>query len=291
MRTILFLATWSLSTCLFAGTTIDESRSIAPDGSVVVKNVKGEIVVTGADTDQMQLTGELGDGSRELSIRGGPSRWYVEVDIPRNSRRVEESVLYLRVPRSVDLDLEGVSARIDVENVENRRISVASVSGDVTIGARTNVLEIEVVSGDLEIDGSFADARFNTVSGDIVVNGLKGDLDMSSVSGEVLLRGAVLRNARLESVSGDMEIEAAMAPGADVSIETLSGDIELHMEGELSASVEVESYSGSIRSDRGEVKKAKFGPNQSLAFRIGEGDARIRIESFSGTVDLRTDRK
>ena len=291
MRNILILATWSLSTCAFAGSNIDEYRSVDADGSVVVKNVKGEIVVTGADTDQMHVRGELGEGSRELSIRGGPSRWYVEVDIPRNSRRVEETILYLSVPRSVDVDIEGVSARVDVENMDNRRIAVVSVSGDVNIDAKTSVLEVELVSGDLEIDGSFQDGRFNTVSGDIVAHGLDGDLDMSSVSGEVLLRRAMLRNARMESVSGDMEIEAELASGADVSLETLSGDIDLHMSGELSVSVDVESYSGSIRSDRGEVKKAKYGPNQSLGFRIGDGDARVNIESFSGTVDLRTGMK
>ena len=51
--------------------------------------------------------------------------------------------------------------------------------------------------------------------------------------------------------------------------------------------LEASSFSGRIRSDIGTVETAEHGPGRSLQARAGAGDASVRVETFSGSIDLR----
>ena len=271
-----------------AGTPIDERWEADADTLVRVGNVKGEIRVEGWDRDEVALTGELGDGSRPLELDTAPGQIRIEVSIPRSANGVEDSVLFLQVPRGASVEAEGVSASIEIEGLDSRQISAEAVSGDVEVEATVENLELKSVSGDVEFEGSAERSRAETVSGDIDMTGIGSELRLTTVSGEVLLSAGALSKGRLETVSGDIELETGLAEGGDLVIESLSGDVDLDLPSEASMRCEVESFSGSIRSDRGEVKKARHGPRQSLAFRVGDGSGRIRIESFSGDVRIRS---
>jgi hypothetical protein len=66
----------------------------------------------------------------------------------------------------------------------------------------------------------------------------------------------------------------------------MSGDIRAEIAGEVSGHFSAETFSGRIRSDFGIVEKPQYGPGSSLDATIGDGDAQINAESFSGNVDL-----
>ncbi|MEM9302390.1 MAG: DUF4097 family beta strand repeat-containing protein [Pseudomonadota bacterium] len=271
-----------------AGESIDRRMDADADTLIKVSNVKGEIVIEGWDRDEVHLTGEIGEGSRDLEVSASDRQVRIEVSIPRNARAVEDTILYLSIPAGASVEAEGVSASIEIEGLDNRSISAQSVSGDISVEARTRALEVEAVSGDIEFEGRATAAELTTVSGDVDVEGIRGALSVNSVSGEILVRGGELRKGRFESVSGDLELFARLADDTDIVVESLSGDVDIELPASLSARLEAESYSGKIRSDRGEVRKARHGSQQSLDFTMGDGDGRIRIESFSGDVRIET---
>jgi DUF4097 and DUF4098 domain-containing protein YvlB len=149
-------------------------------------------------------------------------------------------------------------------------------------------VELTSVSGDLDLKSRSGRTEMTSVSGDIDAVGVTGEVTMNTVSGEMLVSTGALSRAHFESVSGDMEIDANLEQRANLAISSLNGDVELFLPEKLSARCEVETFSGSIRSDRGEVRKAEYGQQKSLSFRAGDGTGRIQIESFSGDVRIRS---
>lgn len=271
-----------------AGEPIDETRTVSAAATIVIKNIKGKVNVRGSATEQVHLTGTLGDGTRGLEVSDGGSRLTIEVKYPRDGHFVEDTVLDIDVPTGVTLQIETVSADVTVNDVDGELIQIETVSGNTEVSADPGHLDLESVSGDIEIRTTSDRIDMETVSGDIEGDDLNGELKIATVSGEVLISTQEAERAHFESVSGDLELELNLATGADIDIASLSGDVELAFKKGLSAEVTVSSFSGSIRSDQGEVKSARHGPQKSLSFRTGDGSGRVRIESFSGDVRIQT---
>ena len=277
-----------LANVSLAGQVIDETHEVNADALVTISNIKGKVSIMAGASNQVQITGTLGNGVRELSINGGGDRLDIEVMHPRNSRDVQSTVLRLLVPEGVSVEVETVSADVEVTGVQGEDIEVETVSGDVEVEAEPGRIEVTTVSGDIGIKSESTRTELGSVSGDIDVVGLNGELGVTTVSGELLISTGNLSRAHFESVSGDMEIDASLESQANLSISSLNGDIELFLPEKLSARCEVETFSGNIRSDRGQVNKAEYGQQKSLSFRAGDGSGRIEIESFSGDVRIQS---
>ena len=72
-------------------------------------------------------------------------------------------------------------------------------------------------------------------------------------------------------VSGDVELEAALADGGRLAAETLSGQLRISLPKDTSARLRASSFSGSIKSDAGTVEKEEYGPGSSLKATLGDG--------------------
>ena len=56
---------------------------------------------------------------------------------------------------------------------------------------------------------------------------------------------------------------------------------------DASARLRASSFSGSIRSDFGSVKEPEHGPGSSLDATSGSGDGQVKIQTFSGDIEIR----
>lgn len=287
MKTFAFIVTALWASAGWAGDDINESREVDSNALIRVSNVKGSISVTGWNRDEVRITGELGRGSERLDIRGDAQQLHIEVKLPRNARNIEETELEVMVPDGASLELEGVSADIDVSGAGGERVYVNTVSGEADVSTMAREVEVRTVSGDAQLEADSLRTTLNTVSGDLTASGPSGELDITTVSGDVELRAADLSRARFETVSGDLELDVSLAKNARIQVESLSGDLDLFLPEDHGASCEAQSFSGNIRSDFGQVTNEKYGPKKSLDYQIGDGDGRIRIESFSGDVRIR----
>ena len=258
---------------LFAGTPINETRPLDARGRIDIENVKGRIEVRAWDRNEVRITGTLGDGVEKLVIDGDRNDLEVRVEYPRRmggwrGDRTEPTTLILQVPLRADLDIESVSADIDVDGVAPGDLDIESVSGNVRVAAAPGKASVSSVSGDLVLTINTDDASAETVSGDIELAGrLKGVVDA-------------------ETVSGDAEVQVALAEGGEIRSETVSGDIRLRLPRSLSARVRGESFSGELEAPGATVHKEEFGPGKSFEARYGSGAGQIRIEAFSGDAIL-----
>lgn len=175
--------------------------------------------------------------------------------------------LTVYIPRNMaknmnQIDIETVSADIDISGFESKGMDFETVSGKIDIK--------DLITKTLDIEG---------VSGDIEGNGIQTDvLNVDVVSGSAYIEG-VFEKADLEAVSGDLKL------GCDsfvenVNAETVSGDITLYIPEENGFSAELDSVSGDLNTE--------FSVNGKGDTKIyGNGNAKFDFETVSGDVWIR----
>lgn len=261
--------------------TVDERRPLNADARVTVRNVAGTIDVEAWDRSELHLTGRLAKEVEELAIEGDATTIDIEVKIPRGRRRnVDDTDLKLFVPAGVRMEAEAVSADVRMRGIAGD-VEASSVSGNVTLDVGSRRVKAESVSGDVDVRAPAAEAEVQSVSGDVIVTAatrVRGE----SVSGDVHVRAVGVRELRVNTVSGDLELDLALAKDAEVEAESLSGDVIVSLPSAPEGRIELESFSGSLRTAFGDA------PGDAKRYRReGSGGGRVELNSHSGDVILR----
>lgn len=278
-----------------AGTPINETRSVSPQGRIEIANVRGSVNVSVWDRSEVSVTGTLGEGSKGLSIEGGGDHLEIRVKPPGKQgwfswgagNGMQDSLLDVRVPKGSSLDIEVVSATVDVAGIEGRELSIDNVSGKVRLDSRARELSVDSVSGSIEMTGSADEAKFESVSGNVRVRASGGEFKFETVSGDVDAELQGYREMTGGTVSGGVRLRGTPAARARIEIETMSGDVRVELPADLAASLRAETFSGRLRSDFGSIKTPEHGPGRSLDTVLGNGDGRISLETFSGDIEIR----
>jgi DUF4097 and DUF4098 domain-containing protein YvlB len=282
----------------FAGTPINETRPLSADGQVHIENVKGKIIVRTWANPQVKITGTLGKGVEKLDVSGDSRSLDIAVRYPnsrggwnlwgRDDNRTEPTTLEITLPQKASVDVEAVSADVDVQQVAGRKLEVSAVSGNVIVTASSpGEASFENDSGDTTLRITTPKAEAQSPSGDPPVSGgLTGDVQLETVSGNLELGAMDLDRREVNTVSGDAILRAGLRPAGTFKVETLSGELKLNMPRATSAKLHVETFSGDIASPSGKVEHEEHGPGAKLETTLGDGRGRIDLQSFSGDVQL-----
>ena len=284
----------ALSAPVWAATPIDEVRGLDPDGRVDIENLKGRIQVRAWEKPEVRISGSLGEGVEKLVVEGDAGHLVVKVQYPKGrvwgGKPSAGTDLQLTVPLRAALEINSVSANVDVTGVASSKLSIDSVSGNVFVAAAPAEVDVESVSGDLRLTVNSGQVEVQTVSGKVELRGrMQGEIKAETVSGDidVTVNGERIRELAASTVSGDAVLRSALARGADVRLESVSGNLLLLLPRDLSAQVEAESFSGTLKAPGAKVNKPEHGPGSSISHRYGAGDGEIRIETFSGNGEIR----
>ena len=272
----------------WAGEKIERTLQMPADGLVVVENVAGTVEFIGWNRDEVEVRGEAGDGVEEVQIDSTSKGVHVRIVNHKNKRHIDGTDLLLRVPERANVEAETVSADVTVKGLRGGNINLQTVSGDIEVEAAPQRIELQSVSGDVEFEGETQRSSFESVSGEIVVVGAAGEISAKTVSGDVSLEGGALNQGRFEAVSGDLVLRLSVNDGGRVSCDSMSGDVKLSLPSRQQAEFEAQSFSGSIHSDFGESVRVSRGPGVMLEHRVGDSGAKVRLESFSGDISIRS---
>ncbi len=276
-----------------ADTTIEREFEMADDGRLKIINVQGRIDVRGWSRSEVRLVAELEGDPESLIVQhdGDHAEIRIEADkrwFGRGDSR--DADLTLDVPENVRLEINSVSANVTVEDHRGDQ-RVQSVSGDIDVDGYGVDVQLETVSGDIEFDGNGAEGRFyvNAVSGDAEVSDISGEVRVSTISGDARVRSETLKDARLESVSGELSLYGQLLDGADLRAGSVSGEVTLHLCQRQNVEFDLESFSGDIvdRVTRKRPEEEGWGPGSRLRFREGDGSVRVAVNTMSGSIDIR----
>lgn len=261
------------------------------DGMVKMFLHSGRIRVIGWDRDSISVTGTI---SRGVVPYGGGSRRAVKFGIEGNTPD-SWGDLTVRVPAGAIVWVRGAATDITVSGLTGG-VDVGCVTGQVRITGDPRELTAEAMDGALEIIGSPGMLRAKTASGSLLWVGRADDATLGSVSGRIEASGGPLARLRIETISGDITLDAALVAQADVVIESHSGAVDLRVPSAVPTHVSIDAqrlvYDGPRRSPPTPTGKRASPRTIELngATPTSVTAASITVRAFKGEVRLTSPR-
>jgi lia operon protein LiaG len=283
---------------------------------IAVDDVRGRntLRVVYPDEDIVYTGGRRNSGSwnSEFSLNddgtwGGNNRWNDRRRIRVKSRGdgIEAwADIRVLVPTGTTIDVNLGVGQLDARNVNaDLKLDVASAHvtatgtrGRLSIDAGSGGIEVRDVNAQsLDLDTGSGGVTFSNVSGGICnidtgSGGVTGDritcdeFKVDAGSGSIRLDDVRSPMTTVESGSGGVRMNL-LNPPRSLTIETGSGGVVLGLPSNVGAELDIQTGSGGITSDF-DVQTNRIERNH-LRGRIGSGNGRIRVETGSGSVQLR----
>jgi len=284
------LCAWGLPATEAAAESLEQSFEVAPDVSVDIEIVSGQIELRAIEASEVRVRAEGGieaHGSRsQVSLRAPSTGWLPWA-------RGTDVDLVVEVPRKSHITARTVNGRIKAEDVEGE-LRLHAANGQIEVKGAPQQAYLETLTSAIKFQGEHSEVVARTLNGEIELSGVSREVEAASVSGRIRVEGDEIERAELRSMSGEIELDSSLAKGARVDAKSYSGQVRLRLPENTSARFEVQSFSGGVHSefvsqltdDQSGYGPWSFGPGRRLSFVVGDGDARISIESFSGGVRI-----
>lgn len=266
---------------LRAQTSVDSTFNVGRSPRLSVQSMSGTVEIRSWNKSQIRVQAEY-DRVR-VEFDANPN----QVTVRTVNRRGNSDVDYkINVPAGTAVDINGISVDTDISGVCGS-LTVNTVSGDVQLQCLEGEGQIQTVSGDVTIRDARGPLEINATSGDIDVQGARNSVTAHNVSGDVSLLDISGNDVDVETVSGDVEYSGRVLDNGRYRLAAHSGDVTLHVTGSLNATVSVSTFSGDFASDFPIELQPGSHVSREWEFKQGTGSARVRLNSFSGTINLR----
>ena len=269
---------------------ISERTPAEPQGQVEVSNTSGSVTITGWNKNEVEVAGDLGEGSERLEFTSSGGITRIKVVLPKKTHDVDDTDLDIRVPSRSSIAVNTVSADIVVRDVAGAQ-RLQTVSADISTEAVAEDVECKTVSGDITVVGAGQRGllTITTVSGDAQVQHVAGEVNANTVSGNLNVNLGDTTRSRLRSTSGDLNLHGKLVGDARLDAESISGDVRVDLDTPIAADFEVSTFNGEIRNCFGpkSSRTDEYAPGRELRFREGTGSTgRVRIKTLNGDISL-----
>ncbi len=253
---------------------------LADVGEFMVKNVNGNISVTGYDGEEIRIT-----GTKEMWKKNGTlSREDSEAFYLKKVTRGDRAYLYMEGP--------GVHVVFDGNRMDYHMNWNNGFFDDYEdIGFRFNI-EVKVpyrlFIGASTING-----------GDVLLTEMRSGAYASNVNGSVTIK-EVKGRTKASTVNGDIEVWFSESPREDLRFNTVNGTIEVYSPKDLSAVVTFQSLHGDLYTDFEQVQRMpnrldkqkdgsgyRYKINKTSPIRIGQGDIEMELKMVNGSAYIR----
>jgi DUF4097 and DUF4098 domain-containing protein YvlB len=194
---------------------------------------------------------------------------------------------------SADVDVRGIegpanftagSGDISASDIGNDVQALAG-SGDVKISSVQGQVQVTTGSGDIEVRSAKGAVRIHTGSGDVEVKDPDDGAVADTGSGDVVVSGAHA-DLRVHTASGDITVDGNPGASNYWDFRASSGDVSLHVPSNASFRLYAHSSSGDIDAQIPIVMEGTSAKHE-LRARIGDGNARVEVETSSGKITLK----
>jgi DUF4097 and DUF4098 domain-containing protein YvlB len=237
---------------------IDQRRPTSATGVVEIHNTAGSVRVVGSARNEVRVTGTLGRGSARLEMEETGDRLLVRVVGAQSGRGASDIEVTLPARKTVnvrttsaDAQVDGVDGVVDVRTVSGnarvggtpREVSTSTRSGNVQVQANTARVSANTVSGNVRVAGTVREAvEVNSVSGDLEIDAAAREVRVNTVSGDASVRNLTGR-VSMVSVSGDMQVQGRRVSG---SFRSVSGDIRIAGDLDPAGTLSLTTHSGDV---------------------------------------------
>ena len=286
-RSILPLIAAVLVPPLAAQQKIDRRIPIAPDVAVRINNLEGSVRIVGWDQDSLAVRGTVPAGVEFYF--GGRDR-LAKMGVERDPKAKPSGPVFLEVsvPRGARVWVRTNAGGIDAAGLTGE-LELISVGGTIRAQCACRLVTAETIDGAVEVTGGAQVVRARTGSGQITLMklGTVSELTAITVSGPILVAGVAASTGRLETVSGNVTLNASVDRRGRFEVQTHGGDVELRLPADIEAEFDLHSLGGTVLfgllAQPGDVSKP-ISTGKPILRATGGGGAQITVRSFKGAI-------
>ena len=259
----------------------DTTLTVRKGQRLEVSVYAGSITVTTWNRDAIRVQGDT-RRKDHLDINADGSTISVETSGkwgPAGNADIE-----ITMPAWMAIELSGVETDLTVTGCKCT-VHGETVRGDVTVKGGEGNVSVESVEGAVTVTDVNGRVEAQSVNESVTVVRVTGDLAVQTVNGDVSLDAIKSASVEASTVNGDITYDGTIQDGGRYELSTHQGDIAITMPANANATVSVNTFNGSFESDypvtlTGKNQRRKF------SFTIGNGSARVDLESFGGDIRL-----
>jgi DUF4097 and DUF4098 domain-containing protein YvlB len=259
----------------------DTVFAVQPGARLDVDAFRGEVVVRTWSQNEMRIVAYHASRTR-VGITQSSSVVRLR---PQAYRGVANVDLEITVPAGTDIDVNGTFMNADLSG-ELGEVRVETVQGDLAAAGATGFAYLYSVQGDVRLENATGDLTVHSVHGSLTVSQAAGSVTADATHGGITLSDIESSRVEATTVSGTVRFDGTIEDGGRYRLSTHSGNVILAVPENINAAISVATFSGSF--DAGfPVTLTETRQGRQFSFTIGNGSARIDLESFSGDIDLR----
>lgn len=263
--------------------------AVAPDVALRIHNLVGVTRVTGWDRDSIVVTAVIPVGGG--SFYGGGRDRFAKMGIEGQDPSLTGpgSDLDVRVPRGARVWIKSGSANVELTGLGGE-VEVNSLTGSIRLDGAPRVATLETIDGDLTITGAATVIRARTGSGAVRIHGARADISISTIQGPVVLESDELLSARIETVSGRVEVRTGMQPDGVLEIQAHDGGVVLSVPSAIDARFDLSTLKGVLAAKVTGQASIPAG-SRSARFTVGKKagagrGAGVTVRTFSGSIQV-----
>ncbi len=260
-----------------------ELRPMAADGRLLLEVTDGLFLISGTDGDKLRVSGPDDDLVAPAEISGTAEAWTL-----RFEGTASDDPIFIQLPRSAELEIQGDQARLVVVNMAGPRLQIQTGSGAVHIDqSQPQRLVIDSMSGPMRLKSlGRRETRLSSLDGAIDASGQSERLRVRTLSGSLYLAVSDLLDLDAETLSGQLDARLNPLDDAVLRARTHSGATRLSLPADSGLDLRAESHSGQISSDFGGEPAPGQGSNKRLTHRSGGGAIRAELRSVDGPITV-----
>src|SRR5262245_50178286 len=276
------LAALAVATLTTSGTETDTTFAVKAGtrlelnqfaGSIAVRTwSKSAVRVVATHSSRVEI--EISGGSPVVSIQAVHYR-----GLPTNVD------FELTVPKAMALTLSGVNTEISVDD-SGGEIAIETVQGEVTVTGGSKIIQASSVDGEVHLSDASGRIECSSVNGAVQIERSTGPVVASSVNGEIVLKAIDSDDVAGSTVNGTVSYDGALKDGGSYRLSSHNGEVSVVIPERTNATVMVATFSGDFNSTFPvPLKDTRRG--KRFNFTLGTGSARLELESFQGSINLR----
>jgi len=254
----------------------DTTFVVSAGAQIIVEHRSGDIHVVGLEGREARVLADGESGQIDLRRDGDTYR------ITMARSRDDDADLLLEVPRDVRLTIHGFEGDIRVDAVRGS-IEVETLEGDVEVEG-AGAVSVNSTDGYVRLLDIRGPAAVHNGDGDTWIEGIDGSVAVESVDGDIIVLDADSRAVALSTIDGDVRYEGTVYSGGNYSLATHDGDLVFALPEGAGATVAVSTFDGSLLPSF--PVRFRGGRNRTSGFTVGDGSARIELETFDGDIYL-----
>jgi hypothetical protein len=272
------LLTLLATAVLIQGT--DTTIAVRPGTRLELSSFEGGITVTTWNRAAVRIVADHDDDTRIDADQSGGT-----LSVHGRARYGPAEVTWrLTVPAEMALQLHSQSGAVRVEGTRGS-VAIETVEGGIEVRGGTGFISLKSVDGDVLLADASGRLNLSTVDGSITVRGASGDLRANAVDGAILLDAIESDNVDASTVAGDIRLGGTIHEGGEYHLSSHDGDVTV-IAPAINARVSVSTWEGEFVSEF-PVTIDGITARKRMTFTMGNGSARLDLESFDGTVALR----